>query len=36
VATGSYTVPDLLAAGAYMAFADFSDTRAVVAATFAL
>jgi len=36
VATGSYTVPDLLAAGAYMAFANFSDTRAVVAATFAL
>jgi phosphoglycolate phosphatase-like HAD superfamily hydrolase len=35
VATGSYTVPDLLAVGAYAAFADFSDTRAVVAATFA-
>jgi phosphoglycolate phosphatase len=35
VATGSYTVPELLAAGAYAAFADFSDTRAVVAATFA-
>ena len=35
VATGSYTVPELLAAGAYTAFADFSDTRAVVEATFA-
>jgi len=35
VATGSYTVAELLAAGAYMAFADFSDTRGVVAATFA-
>jgi phosphoglycolate phosphatase-like HAD superfamily hydrolase len=35
VATGTYTVPDLLAEGAYAAFADFSDTRAVVAATFA-
>jgi phosphoglycolate phosphatase len=35
VATGSYTVPDLLAVGAYAAFADLSDTHAVVAATFA-
>jgi phosphoglycolate phosphatase-like HAD superfamily hydrolase len=35
VATGSYTVPDLLAVGAYTAFPDLSDTRAVVAATFA-
>ncbi len=35
VATGSFTVPDLLAVGAYAAFADFSDTDAVVAATFA-
>ena len=35
VATGSYTVADLLAAGAYAAFADFSDTGAVVAAAFA-
>jgi phosphoglycolate phosphatase len=35
VATGSYSVPDLLAVGAYTAFADFSDTRAVVEATFA-
>jgi phosphoglycolate phosphatase-like HAD superfamily hydrolase len=34
VATGSYSVPDLLAEGAYTAFADFSDTRAVVAAAF--
>ncbi len=32
VATGSYTVADLLAAGADAAFADFSDTAAVVAA----
>ncbi len=35
VATGSYSVPDLIAAGAYTAFADLSDTDAVVAATFA-
>ena len=35
VATGSYTVPDLLAVGAYTAFADFSDVPAVVAAAFA-
>jgi len=35
VATGSYSVPDLMAAGAYAAFEDFSDTRAVVAAAFA-
>ena len=32
VATGSYTVPELLAVGAYTAFPDFSDTGAVVAA----
>ena len=35
VATGSYSVPDLIAAGAYTAFTDFSDTDAVVASTFA-
>jgi len=35
VATGSYSVPDLIAAGAYTAFADFSDTAAVVASAFA-
>lgn len=35
VATGSYTVPDLIAAGAYAAFQDLSDTAAVVAAAFA-
>jgi len=35
VATGSYSVPDLIAAGAYTAFTDFSDTAAVVASAFA-
>jgi len=35
VATGSYTVPDLVAAGAYTAFPDLADTAAVVAAAFA-
>jgi phosphoglycolate phosphatase-like HAD superfamily hydrolase len=35
VATGSFTVPDLLAAGADAAFADLSDTDGVVAAAFA-
>jgi len=35
VATGSYSVEQLLAEGAYAAFPDFSDTAAVVAATFA-
>ena len=35
VATVSYSVPDLIAAGAYTAFADFSDTAAVVASAFA-
>jgi phosphoglycolate phosphatase-like HAD superfamily hydrolase len=35
VATGSYSVPELLAVGAHTAFADLSDLRAVVAATFA-
>ncbi len=35
VATGSYSVPDLLAAGAYAAFPDLSETDAVVAAAFA-
>jgi len=35
VATGSYTVPDLIAAGAYAAFQNLSDTAAVVAAAFA-
>ncbi len=35
VATGSYSVPDLLAAGAYAAFPDLSDTDAVLAAIFA-
>jgi len=35
VATGSYSVPELLAVGAYTAFADLSDTDAVLAATFA-
>ena len=32
VATGSYSVPDLIAAGAYAAFQDLSDTDAVVRA----
>jgi len=32
VATGSYSVPDLIAAGAYAAFQDLSDTAAVVGA----
>jgi phosphoglycolate phosphatase-like HAD superfamily hydrolase len=35
VATGSYSVPELLAVGAYTAFPDLSDTDAVLAATFA-
>ena len=35
VATGSYSVPELLAVGAYTAFPDLSDTDAVVAATLA-
>jgi len=35
VATGSYSVPDLIAAGAFTAFSDFSDTAAVVASAFA-
>jgi phosphoglycolate phosphatase len=35
VATGSYSVPELLAAGADAAFADLSDTGVVLAATFA-
>ena len=35
VATGSYSVPDLIAAGAYSAFQDLADTAAVVAAVFA-
>jgi len=35
VATGSFTVPDLLAAGADAAFADLSDTAAVVDAALA-
>jgi phosphoglycolate phosphatase len=35
VATGSYTVEQLLEAGAYAAFEDFSGTAAVVAAAFA-
>jgi phosphoglycolate phosphatase len=35
VATGSYSVPELLAVGAYTAFPDLSDTGAVLAATFA-
>lgn len=35
VATGSYTVPDLLGAGADAAFADLSETNDVVAAAFA-
>lgn len=35
VATGSYSVSDLIASGAHAAFADLSDTDAVVAATFA-
>ncbi len=35
VATGSYTTADLLAAGAYAAFADLSDTEAVLEAIFA-
>ena len=34
VATGSYSVPDLIAAGAYAAFTDFSDTGAVLTAVF--
>jgi phosphoglycolate phosphatase len=34
VATGSYSVPDLVAAGAHTAFADLSDTAAVLAASF--
>ena len=34
VATGSYTVPDLIAAGAYTAFADLSETEAVLGAAF--
>jgi len=34
VATGAYSVPDLIAAGAYAAFADLSDTDAVVRAAF--
>ena len=34
VATGSYSVPDLIAAGAYAAFQDLSDTDAVVQAAF--
>jgi len=34
VATGSYSVPDLVAAGAYAAFQDLSDTDAVVRAAF--
>lgn len=35
VATGHYSVDDLMACGAYAAFEDLSDTRAVVAAIFA-
>jgi phosphoglycolate phosphatase-like HAD superfamily hydrolase len=35
VATGSYSVPELLAVGAYTAFADLSDTDAVLEAAFA-
>jgi phosphoglycolate phosphatase-like HAD superfamily hydrolase len=35
VATGSYSVPELLAVGAYTAFADLSDTDAVLGAAFA-
>ena len=35
VATGSYSVPELLAVGAYSAFPDLSDTGAVVAAILA-
>ncbi len=35
VATGSYTVADLMTAGAYAAFSDLSDTEAVLAAIFA-
>ena len=35
VATGSYSVPDLIAAGAYAAFADLSETDQVLAAIFA-
>ena len=35
VATGSYSVPDLIAAGAFTAFTDFSDTAGVVSAIFA-
>ena len=34
VATGSYSVPDLIAAGAFTAFTDFADTAAVVASIF--
>jgi phosphoglycolate phosphatase-like HAD superfamily hydrolase len=34
VATGHYSVNDLLACGAYAAFEDFSDTEAVIAAIF--
>jgi phosphoglycolate phosphatase len=35
VATGHYTVGDLMASGAYAAFEDLSDTNAVIAAIFA-
>jgi phosphoglycolate phosphatase-like HAD superfamily hydrolase len=35
VATGSFTVPDLVAAGAYTAFQDLSSTDAVITAAFA-
>lgn len=35
VATGHYSVDDLLACGAYAAFSDLSDTRAVIAAILA-
>ncbi len=35
VATGSYTVPDLLAAGAFASFTDLGETEAVLSATFA-
>lgn len=34
VATGSYTVPDLIGAGAFEAFPDLADTKAVVRAAF--